>query len=64
VCRADGSITTIADVVEQRSLYIRANRDDMFWVTWPRMQFNPQISATEDIPADTKLPSFFFFFFA
>jgi hypothetical protein len=55
ICRADGGIVTIADVVEQLPPYIRANRDDIFWVIGPTMQFEPPISAIEDIPADTEL---------
>jgi hypothetical protein len=55
ICRADSGIVTIADVVEQLPPYIRANRDEIFWVIGPTMQFDPPISAIEDIPADTEL---------
>jgi hypothetical protein len=55
VCRADGGIVTIADVVGQLSPYLIANEEDIFWVVGTTLQFDPPMGPYKGIPANTKL---------
>ncbi|KAI2488222.1 hypothetical protein Ptr902_02355 [Pyrenophora tritici-repentis] len=51
----DGGIVTISDVVEQLSPYIRANKEDIFWVLGPTIQFDPPLSPYQDTPVNTNI---------